>query len=61
MSRQGSFEEVSSSGTVVLRTLPDEADTSQVSKSRLGNQEKTSAAPPEDSATNLAEVLPGSI
>ncbi|XP_020578422.1 serine/threonine-protein kinase 26-like [Phalaenopsis equestris] len=56
MSRHGSFEEVSSSGTVVLRSQHDEADTSQSSKSRLGIQEKTSAAPPEDSATNLAEA-----
>lgn len=56
MSRHGSFEEVSSSGTVVLRTQHDEADISHGSKSRLGIQEKTSAALPEDSATNLAEA-----
>ncbi|PKU70101.1 serine/threonine-protein kinase 4 [Dendrobium catenatum] len=56
MSRHGSFEEASISGTVVLRTQHDETDTSPGSKSRLGIQEKTSAAPPEDSAANLAEA-----
>ncbi|KAK8954364.1 Mitogen-activated protein kinase kinase kinase YODA [Platanthera zijinensis] len=56
LSRFGSFEEVSFGGTVVLRTQQDESDTSQGSKSRLGMQEKTSIAPPEDSAVNLAEA-----
>ncbi|KAK8968674.1 hypothetical protein KSP40_PGU013101 [Platanthera guangdongensis] len=56
LSRFGSFEEVSFGGTVVLRTQQDEPDTSQGSKSRLGMQEKTSIAPPEDSAVNLAEL-----
>lgn len=56
LSRFGSFEEASLGGTTVLRAQQDEPDTSQSSKSRLGMQEKTSNAPPEDSAINLAEA-----
>ncbi|KAF9588197.1 hypothetical protein IFM89_008211 [Coptis chinensis] len=51
-----SFEDVSSSGTVVLRGQTDEPDTPRTPKSRLGIQEKSSSASLEDSETNLAEA-----
>lgn len=50
------FDDVSTSGTVVVRGQHDESDTPRTPKSRLGIQEKTSSAPHEDSAANLAEV-----
>lgn len=50
------FDDVSTSGTVVVRGQHDESDTPRTPKSRLGIQEKTSSAPHEDSAANLAEA-----
>ncbi|PIA35176.1 hypothetical protein AQUCO_03600083v1 [Aquilegia coerulea] len=55
-SRYASFEDVSTSGTVVLRGQPDESDTPRTPKSRLGIQEKSSSASLEDSERNLAEA-----
>nr|CAD1819128.1 unnamed protein product [Ananas comosus var. bracteatus] len=55
-SRFSSSEDLSTSGTVVLRSHHDESETPRASRSRLGIQEKTSSAPREDSATNLAEA-----
>ncbi|KAF5199790.1 kinase superfamily protein, partial [Thalictrum thalictroides] len=54
--RYASFEDVSTSGTVVLRGQSDELDTPRTPKSRLGIQEKSSSASLEDSETNLAEA-----
>lgn len=55
-SRYTSFDDVSTGGTVVVRGQHDESDNPRTPKSRLGIQEKTSSAPHEDSAVNLAEV-----
>ncbi|KAF8409210.1 hypothetical protein HHK36_005284 [Tetracentron sinense] len=54
--RYASFEDASTSGTVVLRGQHDDLDTPRTPKSRLGVQERTSSASLEDSATNLAEA-----
>ncbi|XP_050218122.1 uncharacterized protein LOC126668930 isoform X2 [Mercurialis annua] len=51
-----SFEDASSSGTVVIRGQYDESDSPQTPKSRLGIQERTSSASLEDSALNLSEA-----
>ncbi|KAK1424090.1 hypothetical protein QVD17_19402 [Tagetes erecta] len=51
-----SLEDASTSGTVVFRGEHDDSDLSGTFKSRLGNQERASAASPEDSAINLAEA-----
>ncbi|WCJ32196.1 Protein kinase superfamily protein [Euphorbia peplus] len=51
-----SFEDASTSGTVVLRGQLDDSDSPQTPKSRLGIQEKTSSSSHEDSASNLAEA-----
>lgn len=51
-----SVEDASASGTVVYRGQYDESDSPRTPKSRLGIQEKTSSASPEDSALNLAEA-----
>ncbi|KAF9666756.1 hypothetical protein SADUNF_Sadunf16G0261800 [Salix dunnii] len=50
------FEDASTSGTVVFRGQHDDSDSPRTSKSRLGMQEKTSSASLEDSALNLAEA-----
>ncbi|KAL5730463.1 non-specific serine/threonine protein kinase [Ranunculus cassubicifolius] len=55
--RYASMEDVSTSGTVVLRGHSDDfSDTPRTPKSRLGIQEKSSSASFEDSETNLAEA-----
>ncbi|XP_019055120.1 PREDICTED: germinal center kinase 1-like isoform X2 [Nelumbo nucifera] len=54
--RYASFEDVSSSGTVVLRSQHDASDSPRTPKSRLGVQEKSSSTSLEDSAKNLAEA-----
>ncbi|KAG1347401.1 putative serine/threonine-protein kinase 4 [Cocos nucifera] len=54
--RYSSFEDMSASGTVVLRDHHDESETPRISKSRFGIQEKGSSVSCEDSATNLAEA-----
>ncbi|KAH9291441.1 hypothetical protein KI387_043369, partial [Taxus chinensis] len=56
-SRGTSSEDVSTSGTIVLRNKIDESETAvQTPRSRLGHREKASAISCEDSATNLAEA-----
>jgi len=54
-SRFSSYEDMSSSGTIV-RNQSEEPETPRSSRSRLGVQEKTSDASLEDSAINLAEA-----
>lgn len=54
-SRFSSYEDMSSSGTVV-RNQSEEPETPPSSRSRLGIQEKTSSTSLEDSAINLAEA-----
>lgn len=51
-----SFEDASSSGTIVYRGRHDDPDSPRTPKSRLGIQERSSSASLEDSPTNLAEV-----
>ncbi|KAG8637160.1 germinal center kinase 1 isoform X2 [Manihot esculenta] len=51
----GSLEDASTSGTVVFRGQPDDSD-SPWTPSKMGIQERTSSASPEDSAVNLAEA-----
>ncbi|GLT72154.1 hypothetical protein SLA2020_441100 [Shorea laevis] len=51
-----SFEDSSTSGTVVFRGQHDDSDSPRTPKSRLGIQERTYTASLEDSATNLAEA-----
>ncbi|XP_022749277.1 germinal center kinase 1-like [Durio zibethinus] len=55
-SEYASFEDASTSGTVVFRGEHDDSDSSRTPKSRLGIQERTSSASVEDSAANLAEA-----
>lgn len=55
-SRFSSYEDMSSSGTVVC-SQSEESETPRSSRSRLGIQEKASNASLEDSAINLAEVV----
>ncbi|KAK6131539.1 hypothetical protein DH2020_034709 [Rehmannia glutinosa] len=55
-STYASAEDVSVSGTVVYRGQPDDSDSPRTPKSRLGLQERTSTAAPEDSQLNLAEA-----
>jgi serine/threonine-protein kinase 24/25/MST4 len=54
-SRFSSYEDTSSSGTVVRSQIED-PETPRSSRSRLGIQEKASSASLEDSAVNLAEA-----
>ncbi|XP_077253889.1 uncharacterized protein LOC143892864 isoform X2 [Tasmannia lanceolata] len=54
--KYASFDDMPTSGTVVLRGQNDESDIPRTPKSRLGIQEKTSSASHEDSAANLAEA-----
>lgn len=54
-SRFSSYEDMSSSGTVV-RSQSEDPETPRSSRSRLGIQEKASNASLEDSAINLAEA-----
>lgn len=51
-----SFEDASSSGTIVYRGRHDDPDSPRTPKSRLGIQERSSSASLEDSTTNLAEA-----
>ncbi|XP_015583152.2 germinal center kinase 1 [Ricinus communis] len=51
-----SFEDASTSGTVIFRGQHDDYDSPQTPKSRLGIKERTSSASLEDSAVNLAEA-----
>ncbi|RZB77161.1 Serine/threonine-protein kinase svkA isoform B [Glycine soja] len=55
-SSYASFEDASSSGTVVLRGQHDESDSPQTPRSRLGLNDRNSNASMEDSAANLAEA-----
>ncbi|OMO88933.1 hypothetical protein CCACVL1_08092 [Corchorus capsularis] len=55
-SAYASFEDASTSGTVVLRGQHDDSDSPRTPRSRLGIQERTSSASVEDSAANLAEA-----
>lgn len=55
-STYASFEDASTTGTVVFRGQQDESGSPQTPKSRLGVQERSSSASVEDSALNLAEV-----
>ncbi|KAL9298029.1 hypothetical protein ACSQ67_023925 [Phaseolus vulgaris] len=55
-SSYASFEDVSTSGTVVLRSHHDDSDSPQTPRSRLGHNSRNSNASFEDSATNLAEA-----
>ncbi|XP_057976436.1 uncharacterized protein LOC131163733 isoform X3 [Malania oleifera] len=50
-----SFEDASTSGTVVFREQHDDSDSPRTPRSRLGIQKRTSSAS-EDSAINLAEA-----
>jgi len=56
-SSYASFEDVSTSGTVVLRGQHDDSDSPQTPRSRLGPNSRNLNTSFEDSATNLAEVL----
>ncbi|XP_024968672.1 germinal center kinase 1-like isoform X2 [Cynara cardunculus var. scolymus] len=49
-------EDASINGTVVYHGQHDNSDSPRTPKSRLGSQERTSIASPEDSAINLAEA-----
>ncbi|CAN4102914.1 unnamed protein product [Withania somnifera] len=51
-----SFEDASSSGTIVYRGRHDDPVSPRTPKSRLGIQERSSSASLEDSTTNLAEA-----
>lgn len=51
-----SFEDASTSGTVVLREPRDDSDSPRSLLSRMGAQERSSSASLEDSAVNLAEA-----
>lgn len=51
-----SFEDASSSGTVVFRGQHDDSDSPRTPRSKLGIQERASSASLEDSAINLAEA-----
>ncbi|XVF04262.1 hypothetical protein REPUB_Repub05bG0067500 [Reevesia pubescens] len=55
-SAYASFEDASTSGTVVFRGQNDDSDSPRTPRSRLGIQERTSSASLEDSAANLAEA-----
>ncbi|WZZ47600.1 hypothetical protein YC2023_043859 [Brassica napus] len=54
-SRYTSFDDASTSGTVVVRGQNDDSGSPRTPKSRLGLQERSSSAS-EDSIANLAEV-----
>lgn len=55
-STYASPEDTSSSGTIVYRGQHDDSDSPRTPKSRLGLQERSSSAAPEDSEVNLSEV-----
>ncbi|XP_039013663.1 serine/threonine-protein kinase 25-like [Hibiscus syriacus] len=55
-SAYASFEDASTSGTIVLRGQADDPDSPQTPRSRAGIQDRTSSASVEDSASNLAEA-----
>lgn len=56
-SSYASFEDASTSGTVVVRGQRDNFDSTQTLRSRLGLSESSANTSLEDSAINLAEVL----
>ncbi|CAI0441464.1 unnamed protein product [Linum tenue] len=51
-----SFDDASTSGTVVFRGQHDDSDSPRTPRSRLGIQERSSSVSHEDSASNLAEA-----
>ncbi|XP_027340383.1 germinal center kinase 1-like isoform X2 [Abrus precatorius] len=55
-SSYASFEDASTSGTVVFRSRHDNSDSSQTPRSRQGLHDRNSNASLEDSASNLAEA-----
>ncbi|KAI4333647.1 hypothetical protein L6164_018427 [Bauhinia variegata] len=55
-SSYASFEDASTSGTIVVRRQTDESDSPETPRSRLGHHERTPNSSLEDSATNLAEA-----
>ncbi|KAK2423656.1 non-specific serine/threonine protein kinase [Trifolium repens] len=55
-SSYASFEDTSTSGTVVLRSQQDDSDSPQTPRSRLGLYDRNSNVSLEDSAANLAEA-----
>ncbi|KAG4149671.1 hypothetical protein ERO13_D05G348300v2 [Gossypium hirsutum] len=55
-STYASFEDASTSGTIVLRGQTDDPDSPRTPRSRQGIQDRTSSASVEDSASNLAEA-----
>ncbi|KAL2331403.1 hypothetical protein Fmac_018984 [Flemingia macrophylla] len=55
-SSYASYEDASTSGTVVLRSQHDDSDSPQTPRSRLGIHDRNSNASVEDSAANLAEA-----
>ncbi|GMI63638.1 hypothetical protein like AT3G15220 [Hibiscus trionum] len=55
-SKFASFEDASTSGTIVFRGQADDPDSPQTPRSRQAIQDKTSIASVEDSASNLAEA-----
>ncbi|KAE8713637.1 Serine/threonine-protein kinase 24 [Hibiscus syriacus] len=55
-SAYASFEDASTSGTIVLRVQADDLDSPQTPRSRQGIQDRTLSASVEDSASNLAEA-----
>ncbi|XP_058779617.1 uncharacterized protein LOC131653481 isoform X3 [Vicia villosa] len=55
-SSYASFEDTSTSGTVVVRSQHDDSDSPRTPRSRLGLHDRSSNASLEDSAANLAEA-----
>ncbi|XP_017620204.1 uncharacterized protein LOC108464422 isoform X1 [Gossypium arboreum] len=55
-SEHASFEDASTSGTIVFRGQHDDSDSPPTPRSRLGIQGRPSAASVEDSTSNLAEA-----
>ncbi|GMJ13872.1 hypothetical protein like AT3G15220 [Hibiscus trionum] len=55
-STYASFEDASTSGTIVFRGQADDPDSPQTPRSRQGIQDRASSASVEDSASNLAEA-----
>ena len=53
-SAYASFEDTSTSGTMVVRGKRDDPESPQTPKSRLGDQERTSGSSIEDSATTVS-------
>lgn len=55
-STYASFEDASTSGTIVVRGQRDDPESPRTPKSKLGMPERSSTSSFEDSATNLSEV-----